>query len=486
MKAKLKCFLCGVLALVLAAGLLACEKKPSGAHEYDHAADFRPEEGELFSDVPTGSYDEYTFTILNARTGSAASGMDTDALEGDSLNEALYRRNDNVEERLNIQIEEERDTPEKVHRIAVASCLADEDKYAAVWNSASFMAQMAAAGYLVTDEYLLEVDLTKPWWKPEVMDAAAVDGARFLFFGDLNLSFYDAHSMVGVNMSLLGNFTGLPDPYILADSGNWTLDVMLSLMDAVDGDVDGNGILTYEDLYGTALTTADALPLLYGCGVRMSTPGDDGAPTLSCINDENFYGAFITVAEQLYANNPYVYDVEKNEADNMQSLDMFLSRHTLFYLTNVGGLSRLRDMEDEFGVLPMPKGADHQTKYRSYLSGDISALGIMVTGRNLLRTGVILENLAAESYRPGGLREKYAESVLPFKYINDEKSRENLLRILDSGVVDPAAIYNWGGVTDTLTDLWHTPGMYASRMNGIRRAAWEDILATRDAMAKYR
>ena len=477
---------CLLLAAGFVLGLAGCNEKASGGHTYDSAADFREEEGELFSDVPTGSYDGYTFTILNARTGSSASSMDTETLEGDTLNTTLYLRNSNVEERLNITIEEVRDTPENVHDIAVASVLADEDVYGAVWNSASYMSEMAVSGYLVTDKYLTEMDLSKPWWKTDTIEGAAVDGAQFLFFGDIHLSYYDAHSMVGVNMSLLEDYDGLPDPYDLVDSGEWTLDNMLAMMDAVDTDLDGNGGMTWEDLYGTALSSSDVFSLLYGAGVRISERDSFGLPTLTCATSEAFYDVFTKIAEQLYSENPYMYDLEENAADNMDSVNMFLERHTLFYITDVGSLEDLRDMDDEFGVLPMPKAEEHQEDYISYLPGDVSALGVLATGRNLLRTGVILENLAAEGYRPGGMRDCYVDSVLSFKYVDDEKSRENLYRIIDTGTIDPAAIYNWGGVVDTLQDLVHRPGVFSSRLASIQQAAEAQILDTVEAVDKYR
>lgn len=478
--------ICLLLAIGLAAGLTGCGGKQSGGHTYDTAADFRLEEGELFADVPPGSFDEYTFTILNARTGSSASNMDTDTLEGDTLNETLYRRNNNVEERLNITIEEVRDTPEKIHDIAVASCLADEDKYSAVWNSATYMSILAVAGYLVTDEYLTAVHLSKPWWEMDLMQEAAVDGARFLFFGDINLSYYDAHSMVGVNMSLLRDYTGLPNPYDLVDSGKWTLDAMLSMMDAVDADIDGDSALTWEDLYGTALSAENAFPLLYGSDVRISQQDEYGIPALACSTSEAFYNTFMKVAQQLYGRNPYVYDTEINESDGISSRDMFLERHSLFYIMDIGSLGSLRDMDDEFGVLPVPKGTEHQENYISYLPGNVPALGVMATGRNLLRTGIVLENLAAEGYRPGGMRECYVDSVLSFKYVDDEKSRENLYRILNTGTIDPAAIYNWGGILDTLRNLIREPGVFSSRLASIERAAEVQINDTMEAVQKYR
>gem|GEM_PF-2339446 len=477
-----RCF-CLLLVLGLALSFAGCKKEASGGHTYDSAAE---EEGELFSDVPTGSYDGHTFTILNARTGSSASRMDTETLEGDTLNTALYLRNSHVEERLDIVIEEVRDTPENVHDLAVAAVLADEDAYGAVWNSASCLSEMAVSGYLVTDRYLSEMDLSKPWWKADRIEEAALAGAQFLFFGDIHLSYYDAHSMVGVNMSLLSDYDGLPDPYALVDSGRWTLDTMLAMMDAVDTDLDGNGEMTWEDLYGTALSSSDVFELLYGAGVCISEEDEAGLPSLAGSTSASFYNIFAKIAEQLYGDNPYVYDVEENAADIMDAAHMFLERHTLFYITDVGSLEEMRDMDDEFGVLPVPKAGEYQKAYVSYLPGDVPALGVPVTGRNLLRTGVILENLAAESYRPGGMRDCYVDSVLSFKYVDDEKSRENLYRIFDSGTIDPAAIYNWGGIVDTLQKLTHEPGVFSSRLASIRRAAEAELYDAIQAAEEYR
>ena len=52
------------------------------------------------------------------------------------------------------------------------------------------------------------------------------------------------------------------------------------------------------------------------------------------------------------------------------------------------------------------------------------------------RTGVILENLCAESYN--GVREAYNKATLNFKYIRDEDSAEMLNLVFDTGVFNLA------------------------------------------------
>ncbi len=59
-----------------------------------------------------------------------------------------------------------------------------------------------------------------------------------------------------------------------------------------------------------------------------------------------------------------------------------------------------------------------------------------MTNGDTERTGVILENLCAESY--GGVREAYNKATLNFKYIRDEDSAEMLNLVFDTGVFNLA------------------------------------------------
>ena len=169
----------------------------------------------------------------------------------------------------------------------------------------------------------------------------------------------------------------------------------------------------------------------------------------------------------------------KNEADGMSAGAMFKSGLSLFYITNVGSLANLRDMNYEFAVLPMPKYSETQKDYVSFISAkNASAIGVMTTCRNFKRTSNILENLCAESYRPGGLRESYIDTVLSFKYVNDEKSRKNLSVIISSGALDPAEIYGWGGVCEKLSSLAGNSDEYSSTLASVRLKALSAISDT--------
>ncbi len=440
------------LIIIATVMTLAGCKKGDG-YEYDGAADFRPEEGEVFADVPQGSFGGYVFRVLNGSNGLPSSKIDSETLTGSVLGDAIYKRNLNVETRLNIVIEETRDTPENVYKNACHSVMADEDLYSAVWNSASHMAAMAANGYLVSSDYLVEADYEKPWWNEDAMAALSVDSQRYLLFGDAQLSYYDAHSLVGFNADMISKINGADDPYELVDKGLWTVNKMMELSQIATVDENGDGEMKFEDTFGIALDSTAVLPFMFGCDISMSAKDQYDLPYVTCINNEKFFDVYSLVTDSLYDRAGSVYNSDLNEADNMSDLDMFMNERALFVVLTVGELNELRYTEFEFGVLPMPKFNSDQKDYVSYISGDeIWALGIPASGRNFLRTGIVLENLGAETWREGGVRETYVDGALEFKYVNDEKSGANLQTVLAGGRFDLCQVYGWGELASIVED----------------------------------
>ncbi|MBQ7836859.1 MAG: hypothetical protein IJ389_06345 [Clostridia bacterium] len=434
-------------AILAAASVLAIAGCKSGSdYKYDPAADFRPEEGEIFADVPKGQYDGYVFRILNGKNGLPSSKIDAETISGNVLGDVIYERNRNVESRLNVVIEEVRDTPEAVYKTACQSVLAgDEDLYSAVWNSASYMASMAANGYLVSSDYLVEADYEKPWWNDRAMSDLSVDSQTYLLFSDIQLSYYDAHNLVGFNMEMIEKIDGAEDPYSLAETGLWTFDKMMELAQMAAVDENGDGAMESHDTFGLALDRTIALPMMFGCDVSMSGKDEYDLPYVTCINNEKFFDVYTLITDSLFDRAAGIYNSDLNEADDMSDIDMFLNERSLFIVLTVGELNELRKTEFEFGVVPMPKYSSDQKDYVSYISGkEVWAMGIPASGRNFLRTGIVLENLAAETWREDGVRDTYVNGALEFRYVNDDKSRANLKIVLESGRFDLCEVYGWG------------------------------------------
>lgn len=475
-----------ICAAMLLAFLSACGRDKTG--ERDPHADFTAEDGELYAGVPVEDFKGARFVVLNSNTNSPASKLTMDETDGNNLNDAIYRRTTNVEGRLNINIEEQRDSAENIYDLTVQSCLANEAAYDAVCISARKMSSLAVNGYLTDSKRLAGLDLSKPWWNSGAADAANVDDVNYYFFGDMQLSFFDAHSMVGVNMDRVRDIDGLENPYELVASGNWTIDKMLQMSTAASSDLDGNGITTADDAFGISLEPSALFPLIYGCGARISDTDEYGLPVLTYPKNEDFYDVFNKISTEMFSGKSAVYGKEVSDNDEEPSAAALFSRGgSLFYITNVGSLYSLRSMEYEFGVLPMPKNSAEQKDYISLLPSEtVTAVGVPITSKSFSFSGAVLENIAAESHRDGGVLQCYIDTVLSFRYVNDEQSRKNLNDIIKSGTFDAAEVYNWGGICDVLSSLAGKTQTYSSELDRIEHEVRSDMSLTVTEINKNR
>lgn len=478
-------------ALILAVSLLltsliGCDKSGSKGGR-DSKADFTKEDGEIYADVPVRDWKGTKFVILNANTDSPASKLTMEETDGNNLNDAVFRRTTNVESRLNITVEEIRDSDENIYDRTVQSCLANEAAYDAVCMSAGRMSILAVNGYLADSDRLSGLDLSKPWWNSNITDEANVDDVNYYFFGDMQLSLFDAHSIVGVNMDMASSISSMEDPYELVKSGRWTIDKMLEMASMAASDIDGNGEVTADDRFGISLDAASLLPAVYGCGARLSRTDEYGLPELVYPQNETFYDVFTKISDSLFSGSAAVYDPEKVNGDTVSTATQFSRGGSLFLITDVGNLYSLRSMEYEFGVLPMPKYSEMQEDYISLIPAEsVTAVGVPITAKGFSFSGAVLENIAAESHRAGGVTQCYIDSVLSFRYVNDEESRENLTNILNSGTLDAADIYNWGGICDTLSALASRTDVYSSTLDRIERDVRSELTDTVTQINKNR
>ena len=113
-------------------------------------------------------------------------------------------------------------------------------------------------------------------------------------------------------------------------------------------------------------------------------------------------------------------------------------------------VERLRGMETDFGIIPLPKLDKTQQRYITPMNPHTGrGLSVLVTAQDLERTGMILEDLCAESRYT--LQPAYYEINLLGKYARDEESRDMLDIILSNTAHDIGYVYNFGGFAgDTL------------------------------------
>jgi hypothetical protein len=103
----------------------------------------------------------------------------------------------------------------------------------------------------------------------------------------------------------------------------------------------------------------------------------------------------------------------------------------------------IRGMEQQFGVVPMPKFDEVQTEYRTLLHDQFTVFSVLTTvekeeGR-LDEVGAVLEAMSSESYKT--VRPAYYETTLRTKIAQDPQSAEMFDIIIDNIYIDAGIIY---------------------------------------------
>lgn len=101
----------------------------------------------------------------------------------------------------------------------------------------------------------------------------------------------------------------------------------------------------------------------------------------------------------------------------------------------------MRNMDQEFGVVPMPKYDENQKQYRTLLHDQFTVLCIPTTvkGEHLDEMSAVLEALSSVSYKT--VKPAYYETTLRTKIAQDPQSAEMMDIIIDNIYIDAGIIY---------------------------------------------
>jgi hypothetical protein len=171
-----------------------------------------------------------------------------------------------------------------------------------------------------------------------------------------------------------------------------------------------------------------------------------------------------------------------NEAQWPVSLTIkpFLEGRCLFFSANINSTDSLVEMENDFGIVPIPLFDEGQDDYHSLINPWVStcfAIPTTVTGEELDFTGIILESLAAESRNY--VYPAYYEVALKYQKTRDDDSIAMLDKIFTTRGCDIGIIYAWGGLDVQLQKFESQErGTFASTYESLKDTAESQLEAT--------
>jgi len=157
-------------------------------------------------------------------------------------------------------------------------------------------------------------------------------------------------------------------------------------------------------------------------------------------------------------------------------LKRFIENGAMFYCNQILVALNLRDMEADFGILPMPKYDEAQENYYAPQNNSWSTFIIVpVTNPNLDMTGDVLNALGYHSQQL--ITPAFIDQTVMSKAIRDDESAKVLELLYDNIVYDIAQYYNWGNVNSQFSSmLGYNQTGFASQYASIE----ENVLAALD------
>lgn len=385
------------------------------------------EEAVLHDNVPELKYDGATFDIITREVGYMNYAMNADEITGEPLNDAIYNRNRGLESRFDIAITEVfgKDST------SLTAVTAGDTTYEMIKNRGPMAITFFQSNllYLITD--VPYIDLNQPYWDHNINKALTIGGKQFIVSGALSVTEYDYTSALLYNKQLLNDLQ-LSAPYALVNSGSWTYDAMNEMMTTAVADTNGDGAFTSEDRYGYLATPKHVLPsFIIAAGELSVTKNEEDIPSLS-MEHERYIDVFNKVFEITIDNGAWF---KNSSGDNVgkEAITMFSENKALFMDSVMFYLDQLREMENDFGVLPYPKYNTEQEDYVSRCSW-VEPFIVPVTNTQLEMTGAVIEAMCCES--ANSVIPAYYEISLKGKISRDEASREMLDLIFSHRVID--------------------------------------------------
>ncbi len=451
-------------------------------------------EEKIRPNLPETKYDGYSFRMLGKGDSMLhwqSKDLTAEEMNGEPINDAVYKRNSIVSEQFDVKFVEY-DVADYFNQQAeiARSAQSSTDEYdIATLKPEGVVSSFISNGYLMNLYDIPYMDLTKPWYDQNSIKQMSLGGKVYAVMGDMLTMDDDATAAVFFNKKLAAA-NSLPNLYEMVHNGTWTIDKLTEYAATAANDVNGDGEMDEKtDTWGALSEYASTFALISGCGKTMITKDESDTPA-NTATDEQYMAMYEKVLKlqnnwdvTLYAESVSGYSDVWTECMDVT----FQSDRALFNICWLNRASLFREMETDFGILPMPKYDETQEDYHSFVHMYCAnCIIVPKTNSNFERTGVIVEALSAES--TDTLKPAYYEKTLKSKGARDEESSAMLDIIFDTRIFDLGYMFNWGGIYSQVGSLAGKEGQditgYASTMGKINKSLNRAIKQTMEKVAE--
>ncbi len=415
----------------------------------------------LFADLPERDFGGETVTILvmGEHAGTYKSTEIT-VKEGEPevLNEAIKRRNELVEDKFNVVIEEAQTTAtENMSTLIERDVLSSTGDYDIVMPYIPDAARLSLENYFLELNSLEHIDLQKSWWDINGVNSLSINGENYFATGDISLlSLACTHAIV-FNKEMITTYN-LDSPYDLVNNGDWTIDKLREMASKVTADIDGQPGMSHKDRYGFLVNRNFVTSMFLGTGMTLTGKDtNNDVPYIAITKDrETAYSKFKKIFELVndtsvagkidYTGGGYYSSVSAIDINRLWvfATESVANDLALFRAMSIIDIIDLGKEDCSFGIIPVPKYDKKQEKYYSNVSIILaSCVAIPTSAPNAEMSAIVTQAMCEASTET--TKQAYVEVILKGRKIQDFESEEMLDKIFADRVYDLGIAYNWGG-----------------------------------------
>ncbi len=366
-------------------------------------------------------------------------------LNSEPVNDAIFNRNVTVGDRLNVQIVsyaiEDGDQSKPLLEVQRA-VLAGSDEFDLVAGACYLVLHTTLEGLYRDMNDLEYLDLSQSYWTQDYNDVISYNNSQYSATGMIALSTYRFAFVTMFNKNQFDN-KNIPYLYDAVNDGTWTLDYQSQLAEDFYQDLNGDGKKDEDDFYG--LITAPYIstdPYWASCGLKILEKNVDGeyeyvldTARLSDVTDK--------ILHLFYESGTYVYPHTDLDGEQDDIRVAFAKGNGAMCTTRLVAAEQadIRDMEEQYGIVPMPKYDEAQAEYGTLQHDQFTVYAVPATisEDKFQMVGAVLEVMASESLRT--VKPAYYEIALKRKYMSDPVAWEMLDLIFNTIRIDAGIVY---------------------------------------------
>ncbi len=463
-----KLLVCLLALCLLVPVLTACEKDEAVTSTDDGS---KAEDGTVSLTTPVVDMEGREFRVLCHDFGFGTTsilGFTGEIIyeeeNGSAVDEAKKQVLDHIEATYNCTVTGVRSAEISIGDTVQKQVTSGTHEYDIFFDSLGRMSQLATNGLLEDLNNVEGIDLSKAWWDQNAVSDLSINGKNFFIAGDINNYDDQGTWCVLFNKNLKAQLGIDEDFYQLVRDGDWTFDkfVEICTQNDISADLTGEGTIDELDRWAFGTEKYNIYVHLVGAGQKIAQKDDEDYP-------------FITLSEETDATYTILGDIIEfyNDSSTVMVADgpiygskfahplncweetvhkAFVEGRELFYMCGLINVASFRQMEDEFGILPIPKYYESQDRYYHTVSVHNSSFMALPLGvPEASQVGTIVSAIAELSGQL--VTPAYYDVQLKYRDSRDDESGEMLDLIFASRTFDLGSAYNWGDILNAYTSM---------------------------------